>query len=160
MERAAEMILEEGALDVLIADTPPKLKDAWAGNGIGYGSNLELKENIILHIWFKNAGVESAKITYKDHYGDEQNVVLNKSDFQVRMAGISSVAIDTLVVADGAQEITCTFYSQADAKGERIGEVTESVESYLKYMLEKDTNSNDLYVAIAKFIDSSYKSFH
>jgi len=30
IERAAEMLLEEGALDVLVADTPPKLKDAWA----------------------------------------------------------------------------------------------------------------------------------
>ena len=30
VERAAEMLLEEGALDVLVADTPPKLKDAWA----------------------------------------------------------------------------------------------------------------------------------
>jgi len=33
IERAAEMLLEEGALDVLIADTPPKLKDAWAARG-------------------------------------------------------------------------------------------------------------------------------
>ena len=30
VERAAEMLLEEGALDVLVADTPPKMKDAWA----------------------------------------------------------------------------------------------------------------------------------
>ena len=30
VERAAELLLEEGALDVLVADTPPKLKDAWA----------------------------------------------------------------------------------------------------------------------------------
>ena len=30
VERAAEMLLEEGALDVLVAGTPPKLKDAWA----------------------------------------------------------------------------------------------------------------------------------
>ena len=30
VERAAEMLVEEGALDVLIADTAPKLKDAWA----------------------------------------------------------------------------------------------------------------------------------
>ncbi len=30
VERAAEMLLEEGAMDVLVADTPPKLKDAWA----------------------------------------------------------------------------------------------------------------------------------
>ncbi len=30
VESAAEMLVEEGALDVLIADTPGKLKDAWA----------------------------------------------------------------------------------------------------------------------------------
>ena len=30
VERAAEMLLEEGAMDVLVADTPQKLKDAWA----------------------------------------------------------------------------------------------------------------------------------
>ena len=30
VEKAAEMLLEEGALDVLIADTPAKIKDAWA----------------------------------------------------------------------------------------------------------------------------------
>ena len=28
--RAAEMLLTEGALDVLVADTPPRLKSAWA----------------------------------------------------------------------------------------------------------------------------------
>ncbi len=30
IEGAAELLLAEGALDVLVADTPPKLKDAWA----------------------------------------------------------------------------------------------------------------------------------
>ncbi len=30
VEKAAEMVLNEGALDVLIADTPTKIKDAWA----------------------------------------------------------------------------------------------------------------------------------
>ncbi len=30
VERAAEMLVEEGALDVLVADTAPKLKDTWA----------------------------------------------------------------------------------------------------------------------------------
>ncbi len=30
IERAAEMLLAEGALDVLVADTPPRLKSAWA----------------------------------------------------------------------------------------------------------------------------------
>ena len=30
VERAAEMVLEAGALDVLVADTPAKMKDAWA----------------------------------------------------------------------------------------------------------------------------------
>ena len=30
VERAAEMLLEEGAMDVLVADTAPKLKDTWA----------------------------------------------------------------------------------------------------------------------------------
>ena len=30
MERAAEFLLEQGALDVLVADTAPKMKDVWA----------------------------------------------------------------------------------------------------------------------------------
>ena len=30
VKRAAEMLVEEGALDVLVADTAPKLKDTWA----------------------------------------------------------------------------------------------------------------------------------
>ena len=30
IETAAELLLEAGALDVLVADTPPKLKEAWA----------------------------------------------------------------------------------------------------------------------------------
>lgn len=30
VEQVAELLLEEGALDVLVADTPPKMKDAWA----------------------------------------------------------------------------------------------------------------------------------
>lgn len=32
-ERAAEVVLEAGALDVLVADTPAKKKDAWAARG-------------------------------------------------------------------------------------------------------------------------------
>lgn len=30
IEQVAEMLLENGAMDVLVADTPPKMKDAWA----------------------------------------------------------------------------------------------------------------------------------
>ena len=30
VEQAAELVLEEGAIDVLVADTPSKMKDAWA----------------------------------------------------------------------------------------------------------------------------------
>ena len=30
VEKAAEMVLEEGAIDVLVADTPNKKRDAWA----------------------------------------------------------------------------------------------------------------------------------
>lgn len=30
VEKACELVLEEGALDVLLADTPPKIRDAWA----------------------------------------------------------------------------------------------------------------------------------
>ena len=30
IERAATLLLEESALDVLVADTPQKLKEAWA----------------------------------------------------------------------------------------------------------------------------------
>ena len=29
-EKASEIVLEAGALDVLVADTPAKKKDAWA----------------------------------------------------------------------------------------------------------------------------------
>ena len=30
MEQAAELVVEAGAMDVLVADTPAKMKDAWA----------------------------------------------------------------------------------------------------------------------------------
>ena len=140
-----------------LATTEYNLTNEWNGGSIGYGSNLELKENIILHVWFKAANVAYAKVTYTDHNG---NAISSGeiTEFDDRISGvIKSVAIDTLVVADGFAEVTVEFF---DAQDNSLGVVKESVESYLKYMLEKDSGAAPLYNAIAKFITSSYNFFH
>ena len=156
-DNLANSALSEDQKKVPAADTD-KMSDNWEScNGIGYGSNLELKENIILHIWFKAANVEYAVVTYTDHNGNEikSEKITNFTD---RISNsVKSIAIDTLVVADGFEEVTVKFF---DAQDNNLGVVKESIESYLKYMLEKDSDSAPLYNAIAKFITSSYNYFH
>ena len=46
IETAAELLLEAGALDVLVADTPPKLKEAWAARS-SFLDGIEEQTNLL-----------------------------------------------------------------------------------------------------------------
>ena len=72
-------------------------------------------------------------------------------------SGIYSVPVDELVVADGMQVVTCKLYN---GNNEEIGAITESVESYLYFMIAQSSDTYGLYDATMKFITSSYKMFH
>lgn len=125
------------------------LPNAWTNvDGIGYGSNLELKNEIILHVWFKAADVATVKVN---------GVEVGPEKITPRIGNsIMSVAVTDLAVADGFDTVTVEFL---DGNNNVLGTVTESVASYLKYMLNKSDDTNGLYDATAKFITSAYNYF-
>ena len=140
----AGLTAEQQALATKSYDLP----NAWANaDGIGYGSNLELKNEIILHIWYKAAGVKTVKI---------DGVEVGPEKITPRIGtSIMSVAVTDLAVADGFNTVTVEF---VDENGKSTF-VEESVASYLKYMLSKSTDPNGLYDATAKFITSAKAYF-
>ena len=134
-------------------------QDHWSSlNKKATTSNLALESNIVLRIWFENvtAGMY-AEVSYKDHYGRPVEKTIQYADFVVENNGQHVVAIDTLVVADGSQIVTCTMYN---ADGTVFDTCTESVESYVYIMRVHNLDTYGLYEAIMKFVDSSYSYFH
>jgi predicted SnoaL-like aldol condensation-catalyzing enzyme len=118
-----------------------------------YGSNLELGNEIVLGLYFKNVDETMyAMITYTDHYGKAQSVRVEGSDF-LKSGALYRIPVKSLVIADARKNVTCTVYA---ADGTVVGSCVDSVESYIARMSE----TGALYEAIMKFADSAYKHFH
>ena len=135
-------------------------RDQWSGTGNAYASNLELVDNIVLKLWFKNVTDDMyAVVTYTGHDGTESTKTVSFAEFECRDAskGYYAVPVDELVVADGMQVVTCKLYN---GNNEEVGSITESVESYIAYMMATNQDTNGLYEATMKFVASSYNLFH
>jgi len=118
-------------------------------------SNLNLVSNIELMMAFKNVTPDMrAVITYTNHYNKEQTYEIPGSAFELNN-GTYVVYIDTLVVADGRQDVTCRIYDGDTV----VAEGTDSIESYVARGI--GANKNDpLGEMIMKFSDSAYAYFH
>lgn len=118
------------------------------------GSTLVLVNNIVLRMWFKDIDTSmSAVISYTDHYGNKKEYRVEGTEF-VESNGFYGVDVDTLVVADGYQPVSCTIYN---SQGEAITGVTESVSSYVARAMN---NGSAQYEPIIKFIASAKKFLH
>ena len=121
--------------------------------GYYYGTSLILESNIKMLMAFENVETTMyAVVTYTDHYGAEQEIQINGSDF-TEEGSYCIVTIDSLVVADGGKNVTVTIY---DASGTEITSVTDSIESYVARLTEEHA----LYSALMKFSDAAYNYFH
>jgi transglutaminase-like putative cysteine protease len=117
------------------------------------GSTLTLESQIVLTMYFRNVTRDmTAQVSYLDHYGNEKSYTVAGSEF-IANGSYMGVAVDTLVVADSGQSVTCVVY---DANGIEIGRATDSVESYAARMSTLDA----VVEKILKFSASSYAYFH
>lgn len=119
------------------------------------GSTLFLENNLMLNLYFNNIDPSmTAYVTYEDHYGEAQQIVIPGSDFVYRTAeGIYGVSINTLMVADGRQLVQVEV---KDASGNLVASASDSVESYVA----RTAGKHELYIAIMKFVDSAYAYLH
>jgi hypothetical protein len=135
-------------------------KDHWAKTGCGYASNLELNDRITLRLWFTGVTEDMYAIaTFTNHYGNAVSTRVEFSEFTLANASTKcyTVPVNDLVIADGCQAVTCRLYN---GSGVEVGSCTESVQSYLKYMLETNQDTHGLYDTTMKFVTSAYKYFH
>ena len=141
--------------------TPPVTPvDDWTSDGNGVGSNLELADRIILRLWFENVEEDMyALVSFTNHYGTliETRVEFEEFFMHDRAKRIYSVPVNDLVVADGFQKVTCKLYNSND---EIVGTITESVQSYIKFMIDSGDDKNGLLDATLKFVKSAYNLFH
>lgn len=143
-----------------LATSSYDLVDHWAHTGVGYSSNLELNDRITLRLWFKNVTEDMYAIaTFTNHYGNEVSTRVDFDEFSLLNANTKSysVPVSALVIADGCQVVTCKLY---DGNGVEVGSCTESVQSYLKYMIESNQDTYGLYDVTMKFVTSAYNYFH
>ncbi len=141
-EGLTEEQLSYGTRDVELTDHREK--------GENYlGTRLVLENNISMQLAFRNVDESCyAVYSFTSHNGEERTVTVEGEDF---IDG-NIVEVDTIVLADARQMITCTVYN---AENEEIASVTDSVESYVAR-----TPGNDLSIAILKFATSAYNYFH
>ena len=134
--------------------------DVWSGSGTAYASNLELVDNIMLRLWFKNVTEGMyAEVEFENHYGEKITTTVKFDEFMLHNANgnIYSVPVDELVISDGASVVTCTLF---DANGSEVGVITESVGSYIAFMIAQNSDTNGLYEAAMKFVTSAHNLFH
>ena len=119
-----------------------------------FGSSLVLEDKIRLMVAFSNVTEDmTAKITFTDHYGNAVDV-----EAELTMDGsFGIVNVDQIAVADGRTPVTVTVYN---ADGSVYGSVTDSMESYISRMTEKEPLKADLYKKIMMFSDAAYAIFH
>ena len=131
--------------------------DDFERNGSGYTDTLTLESNILLQMYFTD--VESdmyAIVEYEDHFGTKVRTRVEFAKFEQYSGSTYRVPVDTLVIADGKQIVTCTMYNSA---GEAVGQCIDSVASYLGAMQALE-NADAIYEQTMKFVTSSYNYFH
>ena len=109
------------------------------------GSTLNLKDRILMNVYFKNDGTVDvsklyATVSFTGYKGNvEDHTVAVKSNKN----GLY-VEVDQIVLGDSFEPVTVTVYNE---DGTVYGQVTDSVESYV----DRNADNNALYMNIIKF---------
>lgn len=124
-------------------------------SGTNYaGSTLTLKSNIELTMYFNNLSTSMyAIVTFTNHYGVEQQIRVEGSEFVQYSGSTYGVVVDDVVVADGDQLVTVSVYN---SRGTRVAYASDSVNSYAVRM----AGSSALFEEVMKFTTSAYAYFH
>ena len=131
------------------------MNDNWEGGALYYNTVLNLENNIILTLLFKDLTSDMyAAISYENFQGELVEYTIPFESFDKRNDNIYAINVDTLVVADGRQVVSCEIYNGAH---QPVGSCKDSIEGYLSVM--KGNDPNGLYVATMKFIDSACVAF-
>lgn len=140
------------------AEIDPK-NEQIAGTGFK-GTTLTLKNRILLDIVFDDAVIGTdfdgmyAIAEFTDHYGRAKTERIETiSEYS---EGFHYVSVSTLVVADCGQLVSVKLYN---SDGEVIGSASDSINGYVARQIAKG-ETDDIYVAIAKFGASAYNFFH
>ena len=125
-----------------------------SGSNTYMGTNFVLENKISMQMAVKAADVSggSMEIDFTNHYGEKINVTVQAEEATIQ-GSYAIFEIDEIVVADGRQDITCTF---RDAGGNVVETVVDSMESYIARM----GGSNQWLYEIMKFSDSAYAYLH
>ena len=118
------------------------------------GTNFVLENKISMQFAVKTSDISggSMEASFTNHNGQKVNVTVQAAD-ATTSGNFTIFVIDEIVVADGRQDITCTF---KDASGNVVVTVVDSMESYVARM----GGSNEWLYAIMKFSDSAYQYLH
>lgn len=119
--------------------------------GVNYDSSaLQLKSSIKFGFFFTNVDdAAKAVVSFTNHRGvdfEYETEILDTTDAKY-------VVVDEIRAADCDTEITVVIYN---AEGEVIGQVTDSMRSYIARMQA----GPDIYNAIMKYAVSAYNYFH
>jgi hypothetical protein len=124
--------------------------------GTGYiGSNLSLESQILLNFFFNGKLLTDdtyAVVTFTNHNEVAKEVRVEASEYGTQ-GSYKTVIVDDIVLADSFELVTVNVY---DAEGNVVAYASDSVESYAQRM----STGEDLYMAIAKFAQAAYNSFH
>ena len=110
------------------------------------GSTLNLKDRILLNVYFKNTGVTAAILENMyatvSFTGYKGNVVNEEVEVKMNTNGLY-VEVDQIVLGDSFESVTVTVYN---ADGTVYGQGSDSVEAYASR-----NSTKELFVNIAKF---------
>ncbi|MBE6921010.1 MAG: hypothetical protein E7468_05530 [Ruminococcaceae bacterium] len=116
------------------------------------GSALRFDDEISMIFRFKNTEGTYAKLTWKDHYGVDQTVTVQSTEYTYDEDGWTMIELnEKLVVADGRSNITCEIRNVTN--DELVISVTDSIQAYVAR--SEGTDANALSVAFMKFSDSA-----
>ena len=123
------------------------------------GTSLNLESRIEMRIMFKWSAISEvsyAIVTHTKHDGsDPVETRVEKSEFLKYNNTYYYVPVETLVVADGDEIVTCVLYK---ADGTEVTTVVDSMNSYLSRAIAKDGHA--LYSTLLRFTRSAYTFLH
>ncbi len=126
-------------------------------SGCAWGTNLTLKDNVYYSAYFYGITEDMyAVATYTDHNGAIHEYEIPYSKFSPNNGIYQEIIVDTLEIADADQIVTITVYN---ADGTVFAWVSGSNNGYLANAIAAYPG-NEIYSAVAKFINSAYVTLH
>ena len=124
-----------------LASENATVTDSHTGTAGYVTTSLSLDENIALNLYFKGITADMrAEVSYVNYNGRKVSDPISGDSFQKSgSAGIMSVPVETLAVADGWTMVKCVI---KDAQGNEVASASDSMASYAARARQKSTDEN------------------